>query len=225
MFAKLSGHRLSPITMKNDDVFPLQPHELEFAAWFLEDAGADFQDHSADETFMPASAGMLAVAEAIRAEFGDDAPDAVICRLPGSAEDVVQFYTSQAMAFCARRCRELAGSTDGQGPDAAELALMAQLLDLAGQDHEHVAHDVCFDLTLDVTADNRSMFGAAVDHYLERARAQPGRGKRVGKDVAGTALAIRAVLFAERPDATIDIPDYWLMFYLARRCEALAKAG
>jgi hypothetical protein len=44
----------------------LQPWELEFAAWFLEDAGADFQDHSADETFMPASVDTLAIAAARR---------------------------------------------------------------------------------------------------------------------------------------------------------------
>jgi hypothetical protein len=67
--------------LKNNLARPLQPHELEFAAWFLEDAGADFQDHSADETFVPATPGPLSIAQAIHAEFGDDAPEAEICRL------------------------------------------------------------------------------------------------------------------------------------------------
>lgn len=202
---------------------PLQPFELEFAAWFLADAGADFQDHSADETFMPASPGMLAIAEAIRAEFGDAAPAVEICRLPGEESDLVQFYTSQAMEFFAGRCRALAESDEQQGPDAAELSLIAELLDLAGQDHENVATDVCFDLTLDVTAENRSMFMAAVDNYLEREKAPSARAKRGDRQVAETAMTIRASLLADSSDATIDIPDYWLMFYLARRCKDLAE--
>ena len=204
---------------------PLQPYELEFAAWFLDDAGADFQDHSADETFMPASPGMLAVAEAIHDEFGDDAPAVEICRLPGEESDLVQFCTSQAMEFFAGRCRALVESDQQQGPNAAELSLMAELLGLAGQDHENVAMDVCFDLTLDVTAENRSMFMAAVDNYLERAKAQSPRDKRGDKQVAETAMTIRASLLADSSDATIDIPDYWLMFYLARRCKDLAEGG
>jgi hypothetical protein len=204
---------------------PLQSYELEFAAWFLADAGADFQDHSADETFMLASPGTLAIAEAIRAEFGDDTPAVDICRLPGEESDLVQFSTSQAMEFFAGRCRALAESDEQQAPDAAELSLMAELLDLAGQDHENVAMDVCFDLTLDVTAENRSMFMAAVDNYLERAKAQSARDERGDKQVAETAMTIRASLLADSSNPTIDIPDYWLMFYLARRSKDLAEAG
>lgn len=96
--------------MKNTESVPLQPHELEFAAWFLEDASNEFQDHSADEMFMPASKDTLAVAAAIRSAFGDDAPDVEICRIADDDADVVQFYTSLAMDFFSRRCRELAGS-------------------------------------------------------------------------------------------------------------------
>jgi hypothetical protein len=209
--------------LKNNLARPLQPHELEFAAWFLEDAGADFQDHSADETFVPATSGALAIAQAIQAEFGDDAPEAEICRLPGDDADWVQFCTSQAMEFFSRRCRELAESDEQQPElDAAELSLMAELLDLAGQEHENVATDVCFDLTLDVTAENRSMFIAAVENYLERAKTQSSDERRVDKQVAEMAMALRAGLLADTPEPTIDIPDYWLMFYLSRRCKDLA---
>lgn len=205
--------------MNNSATPPLRHDELEFAAWFLEDAGADFQDHSADETFMPATSGTLAIAEAIQAEFGDDAPEAGICRLPGDDAELVQFCTSQAMEFFSRRCRELAASAGRQEPNTAELSLMAELLELAAQDHENVAQDVCFDLSLDVTADNRSLFIAAVDNYLKRARVQSAHNKQI----AETAMAIRAGLLAAAPESTIDIPDYWLMFYLARRCKDLAS--
>lgn len=209
--------------MKNSAARPLQPYELEFAAWFLEDAGASFQDYSADETFVPATPGALAIAQAICAEAGDDPSEAEICRLPGDDTDWVQFCTSRAMEFFSRRCRELAESAEQQRDlDAAELSLMTELLDLAGQDHEDVAEDVCFDLTLDVTAENRPMFIAAVENYLERARTQSDREPRIDKPVAETAMAIRAHLLADVPETTIDIPDYWLMFYLSRRCQDLA---
>jgi hypothetical protein len=211
--------------LKNIPADLLQPCELEFAAWFLEDAGADFQDHSADETFMPASDDMLAIAAAIRDEFGDDAPEVEVCRIPGDDADVVQFFTSQAMEFFARRCRELAPPADRRPLNAAELSLMAELLELAGQDHENVADDVSFDLTLDVTAENRIVFSGAIDHYLARVQARRGRNKRVDKQTAATAMAARAGLLAGAAEPTIDIPDFWLMFYLAQRCRQLATAA
>lgn len=209
-------------TMKNSKALPLHPHELEFAAWFLEDAGADFEDHSDDETFLPATDDSLAIAAAIRAVFGDEAPEAGICHVPGGDANLVQFYTSQAMTFFSQRCRELAGSAEPQNLNPTELALMAKLLELAGDDHEKIAEDVCFDLTLDVTSENRGMFTAAVDNYLARHQTTRAANDR---NVAETAIAVRASVLSDEPMPTVDIPDYWLMFYLAQRCKDLPKAG
>jgi hypothetical protein len=216
------GHLRSPRhdDMKNNSLPPLQPYELEFSAWFLEDAGADFRDRSDDETFLPATDRTLAVAATIRAMFGDDAPRPGISRVPGSAAGVVQLFTSQAMEFFSWRCRELAASTEAPVLDTAELAIMAQLLELAGESHENVADELCFDLTLDVTPENRSMFGAAVDHYLARRRA---RGD-CDRQAALTAMAIRACLHGSASAPAVDMPDYWLMFFLAQRCRNLAAA-
>lgn len=200
---------------------PLQSYELEFAAWFLEDAGADFEDRSDDEIFLPASSQALGIAAAIRAAFGDDAPEPGTCRIPGDDAELVQFYTSQAMGFFAERCRSLAASAEPVAFDAAELALMANLLELAAESHEEIAEDVSFDLTLDVTPANRLMFVSAVDQYMHRREAMGGRGKQA----AETAIAIRAGVRRDPPEPTVDIPDYWLMFLLAHRCRELGKAG
>lgn len=206
--------------MKKTNTPLLDVSELAFVAWFLEDAGADFEGHSADETFLPASDETLAIAAAIHAVYGDDAPEVEASVLPGDKNAQVQFYTSQAMNFYAQRCQALAAG-EPMHLNAAEYAFLKQLLELAGEDHERIADDASFDLTLEVTPENRTIFTRAVEVYLARHR----KVQAVSDDVvADMATAIREALDTGDAGSEIDIPDYWLMFYLAGRCGTLAQA-
>jgi hypothetical protein len=202
--------------MENTTSIQLAAHELEFLAWFLEDASADFQDHSADETFLEANAGTLAIAKEIRKKYGTDAPRPQAFRMRHEDAKMVQFYTSQAMQFFADRCRMLAASEDERLLSRAEIELLAELMDLAAEDHERVADEVCFDLTLDLTPENRNLFGMAADAGLAR-------GVRRETDEA-TAAAVHAAVRDAQAE-TIDIPDYWVMAALSRRCRELAARG
>ncbi|WP_332879682.1 hypothetical protein [Massilia sp. S19_KUP03_FR1] len=206
--------------MKNTNAPLLDVNELGFIAWFLEDAGTDFEDHTADETFLPASDETLAISAAIHAVYGDDAPEVEASILPGNKDAQVQFYTSQAMKFYAQRCQALAaGASIRFNP--AEYAFLGELLELAGEDHEHLADDASFDLTLELNPENRTLFTRAVDVYLARHR----KVRAVSDDaVTDTAAAIREALDTDGSSIEIDIPDYWLMFYLAGRCGGLARA-
>jgi hypothetical protein len=198
---------------------PLERYELEYIAWFLEDAGADFEDHSCNDLFLPATPENRAIATAICDDADGDSPDADPVRLPGDAADVIQFWDSQAMEFFSRRCRDMAANTDGENRfNNAELILVADLLELAAEDHEDVANDVSFNLTLDVTPEQREMFAKAVDGYL--ARAQAGAGS---DGTAVIAAEIRSNLLPDGSAKTVDIPDYWLMYWLAQRCREIAS--
>jgi hypothetical protein len=193
--------------------------EVEFAVSFLEDAASDFADHSSNDLMIPDTIEnrklWLAILEQI--DVDHEVPHEVGKVFDG---EIVVFDEWAMLYFVSALQDRLAHWDTAPALTGAELHMLAALLLLAHDDHAAVADEVCFDLTLEVTPGTRALLDAAVDTYL---RFIGPEGDRAAiKRVSDTAVAIKSDLQDGSDDATVDIPDFWLMYCLSEKCRHLA---
>jgi hypothetical protein len=198
---------------------PLSRDEVEFAASFLEDAASDFADHSSNDLMIPNTIEnrklWLAIMEQI--DVDHEVPHEIGKVFDG---EIVVFDEWAMRYFVSALQHRLASWDSAPALSGAELHMLAALLLVAHDDHAAVADEVCFDLTLEVTPGTRALLDAAVDTYLRFTRAA---GDRAAIKLASdTAVAAKSGLHGASDDATVDIPDFWLMYYLSEKCRHLA---
>ena len=181
-------------------------------AEFLGDAADEFADHSNNDFALPATKENKAIFAAVLRHRGKHGPLTVEGIM--AATDEVFVYDDWAMRYFAQRCEERLKK--GAAPlTPAEFNAIAQLLESVALWHEDTSEDVCYDLTFPATRANKALMAAVVQHRQSVADGAPG--------VAETASAALKVITASRSKKDeIDLPDFWILSYLAHRCRQLA---
>lgn len=182
----------------------------------LKEAAGDFVDHSANDFFLPASDENRAIVTAVLHHHDQNHPND---KRTVSDEELIDagaevfIYDYWALDYFAERCLALAKHPESAvALTSAELFAISELLTYAYEDRERASEDICFDLTYLATAENKAIiaataeiFAAELEKYTEPYRHQ----------VAETLGNVRRQL-AQGDE--IDVPDFWLMYYLADRC-------
>lgn len=193
---------------------------LAMVAELLETAALEFADHSCNDFLLPATEENKAIFAAVLEHHDDNAPDdehELSAEEIMAATDEVFVYDHWAMAYFAERCAALV-----QDPSASailspsELFAISALLDYACEDHERVSGDVCFDLTYPATEENKAIIAATISLFAAEMEdySAPDRRK--------LARTVQEISKALQESDEIDIPDFWLMHYLARKCRKLS---
>ncbi len=188
----------------------LSNRELALIADSLATAADEFADRSCNDFSFPATPENRAIGEAI-AKHQDpgywDANNTLAAFLAGMAANNarVVVYDNWAAAYFAELCKRLAAVTPAGPLSAAELAIIAELLESSAEDHEGWYGDEGgnLDITLTPTAEHRELLSAATLHQAPR-----GWKARLAKLAQSTG--------------PISLPDFQLVRYLAARCKAHA---
>lgn len=199
---------------------PLNTTELTMIAEFLEEAANEFEEHSANDFLLPATeenkAIFVAILEHHELNNPDDEHELSVEEIMASTDEVF-IYDHWAMSYFSERCKELL-----ERPAAAadlspsELFAISDLLAYAHEDHEKASDSVCFDLTYPSTEENKVVIAATVALFASEVEDYP---EPYRKQVKGMIEEITQALTGSDE---IDIPDFWLMYYLADKCEKLS---
>jgi hypothetical protein len=200
----------------------LNRDELSLIAELLEDAGREFSEHGSNDLMLAPTAENRAVCVAVLAHHGPDRDNPLSLGRTLTSRDAVFVYDDWAMQYLAHRCRQRMAETEAGPPFIpVEFELIATLLERAADVHEESAGNVCYDLTFPATAANKALMSGVLE--LNRAyiaRSKDSDYKRAARTTAAAAAKVIAKSTDESDD--LDIPDFWLMRYLAARCKALA---
>jgi hypothetical protein len=193
----------------------LTAEELALVAELLGDAADEFSAHGNNDFVLPATDENKAIFAAVLRHRGKHAPLTVEGIMAATGEVFV--YDDWAMRYFAQRCEERL--KEGAAPlTPAELNAIAQLLESVALWHEGTSEEVSHDLTFPATQANKALMSAVIRHR------QSGAGGESG--VAETASAAMSVISASKDEKDgIDLPDFWILSYLADRCRGLAGAA
>jgi hypothetical protein len=130
---------------------PLKAGEIELLAMFLDTAADEFSDKGSNDFTVPATPENKAIVSAIIRFKDPDQQVFTIAELMDE-EDELFIYDYWAMAYFAQRCTAL---SDAARPGAMltpnECTIVAQLLELAAEEHENISDDYSYNLTLPAT--------------------------------------------------------------------------
>lgn len=188
----------------------LSNRELALIADSLATAADEFANRSCNDFSFPATPENQAIGAAIarHRDPGDWDTDhtlaAFLAQIAASKERVV-VYDNWAAGYFAEFCKRLAAITPTGQLSAAELEIIAELLESSAEDHEAWYGDDQddLDITLAPTAEDRDLLAAAILHQAPR----------------GWRAKLAKLAQATGP---ICLPDFQVMRYLAARCKAHA---
>jgi hypothetical protein len=188
----------------------LSNRELALVADSLATAADEFADRSCNDFSFPFTPENRAIGEAIARHCdpgywaADNTLVAFLAEMAANNERVV-VYDNWAAGYFAELCRRLASTTPAGPLSAAELAIIAELLESSAEDHEGWYGDDRddLDITLAPTAEHRDLLAAATLHQAPR----------------GWRAKLAKLAQATGP---ISLPDFQLMRYMAARCKAHA---
>jgi hypothetical protein len=189
----------------------LSQAELRSIGEFLADAAGEFADHGCNDFSCASTPENKAVFTNIiewqaGEGWGDPDPKYLdsLEKAYAENEEIVSF-DNWAMGYFAQRCKALAQDASGSpGLSAAELRMMAALLDLVVESREmdRDDHDITVDYTLSATDENKLFLASVIKHE-------------------GLADSERMVADVRQSDDEIAVPDYWIMRYFSDRCKKL----
>jgi len=190
----------------------LSQAELRNIGEFLADAADEFADHSCNDfSCAPTPENKAVFTNIIEWQAGEDwgDPDPTYLdsleKAYAENEEIVSF-DNWVMGYFAQRLKALAQDASGSpGLSAAELRMMAALLDLVIEFREmdRDDHDITVDYTLSATDENKLFLASVIRHE-------------------GLADSERMVADVRQSDDEIAVPDYWIMRYFSDRCKKLA---
>jgi hypothetical protein len=188
----------------------LSSRELALIADSLATAADEFADRSCNDFSFPGTPENRAIGEAIARHCdtgyweADSTLAAFLAEMAANNERVV-VYDNWAAGYFAELCKRLASVTPPGPLSAAELAIIAELLESSAEDHEGWYGDQRddLDITLAPTAEHRDLLAAATLHQAPR----------------GWRAKLAKLAKAAGP---ISLPDFQVMSYLAARCKAHA---
>jgi hypothetical protein len=198
--------------------------ELSLIVDSLGDAALEFADHGSNDLFLPATRENKAICLAVIAHHGRDRHDSLSVEETRRAKRQVFVYDCWAMEYFEHRCKARLKRPNATRPLApAELQVIGTLLRSAAGYHEQSAGEVSHDLTFPASAANKALMAGVIRQSRALIKRGDARHKRAAqKKVAAAAKAIAKSADENDP---IDIPDFWLMRYLAASCRRIARTA
>ena len=209
-----------PDKLMESELGNFPPTELELVALFLETAADEFSEHTANDFSLPATdenkAIFLATLRHRETHHRKDERTSAAFEGVMTSADEIFIYDDWLMAYFADRCK-----TASKNPTIArfthpELIAIGMLLILAYEDHMEHSDDVPYDLSFPATNENRSLLSSSVDLIAKEHVYYPSYYRQQ------VAEKIEQVTSAIGSAKEVDIPDYWVMYYLANKCKRLS---
>jgi hypothetical protein len=198
--------------------------ELSLVADLLADAALEFADHGSNDLLLPATDENKAICVAVISHHGRRGVDRLSIKETLASTGKAFVYDDWAMQYFVHRCKERLGDPQAGRPlSPAELKVIGTLLESAAQSHEESAGEVCHDLTFPASAATKALMAGVIKQNMALAkRSDNSKYKRVARKTAAAAAGVIEESVDEKGE--LDIPDFWLMRYLAKRCRQVSRA-
>lgn len=194
--------------------------EVALIARFLGAAAEDFAGHSGNDFTLPATEKNKAVVLAVldhRRRTSDEEMNLTAEEIAASTDEVF-VYDYWAMAYFAERCDLIANGEARAAPlNQEELFAIGDLLALAYEDRERASDDVDSDnIALDLNAENQPIVKGTVELHRKEHVDYPEDYRNQ------TAAKLKKLSAALKRGGRIEIPDFWVIYFLAHRCRSLS---
>lgn len=194
--------------------------EWELIAEFLEVAAEEFSEHSSNDFTLPATEENRAICRAAlgyrEAHHGQDEQSSSVLESVTNPADEVFIYDDWLMAYFADRTWTISKNPTADCFTRAELNAIGMLLILAYEEHMDHSGDVDYWLSFPASDENKTILSASVEMIAkEHSYYQANYRDEVAEQIPQVTSAIET-------EDEIEIPDFWVMYYLANKCKKLS---